>query len=248
MKKQLLLLLAAASFAITACAQDKADEQKIREMIHDLAPDVSVQEIRSTPIPGLFEVVVDNTIMYTNFDGRYLVYGEIIDLASEGYNLTEAARGRVRLDLVHQLNPNTLITYPAKKEKYVIYVFTDIDCPYCKQFHDQMKEINKEGITVKYVAFPRQPEGTSTYDKAVKVWCAKDPFKAMTLAYAGKMNEIEIGTPSSECGIVEEHMKIVRELKLTGTPAVLFPNGSLLPGYVPVELLVEEVRNNAAKP
>ena len=120
--------------------------------------------------------------------------------------------------------------------KHTITTFTDIDCPYCRKMHREMAAMNGLGIRVRYLLFPRAGFLSSSYDKAVSVWCAADQRSAMTRAKAGEIPE------KRDCdNPVAEHMAIARRLGLTGTPFTITNTGRVISGYRPAQELRESL-------
>jgi thiol:disulfide interchange protein DsbC len=193
----------------------------------------TVEQIQPSPIAGLQEVVVGGQVIYATQDGRYALQGELVDLKTRR-SLTEVRREAMRQAILKELNPDTLITYPAPQAKHTVTVVTDIDCPYCQKLHNEMSAYHQAGITVRYLAMPRTGVDTPSYAKAVSVWCAEDRAKAMTAAKTG-------GTvPAKTCdNPVQEHMRIAERLGIQGTPAILTDSGKLLSGYYPAQQLAQ---------
>jgi len=92
--------------------------------------------------------------------------------------------------------------------------------------------LNKAGIEVRYLAFPREGLSSATHDKMVSVWCAKERQQAFTDAKAGK------SVPEKKCdNPVKEHMELGEKMGVSGTPAIILENGELVPGFVPPKRL-----------
>ena len=113
-------------------------------------------------------------------------------------------------------------------------MFTDIDCGYCRKLHGEMDKYNAEGITVRYLMFPRAGIDSPSYKKAVTVWCNKDQQDAMTRAKAGE------NLPNASCdNPVKEEYELGQLIGVRGTPAIIMEDGAMLPGYVPAARLVK---------
>lgn len=203
-----------------------ADEAADKAAIRSALGDVKISTIESTPVPGLYEVVVGSQVVYISRDGRYLLQGELIDF-SKHENLTEARRSSIRSKLIGSLDESRMIIFKPKKVKHVVTVFTDIDCAYCRKLHSQMDQYLAKGIEIRYLFFPRAGAHSGSYDKAVSVWCADDRKQALT---DSKNNR---PVPKKTCdNPVDEDMNLARQLGLRGTPYILFENGQSPPGYV----------------
>jgi thiol:disulfide interchange protein DsbC len=115
-------------------------------------------------------------------------------------------------------------------------VYTDVDCPYCARFHRDVPALNEAGVKVRYLLFPRTGVGSESYHKAVSVWCASDRVKVVGIAKAGGKVE-----PKKCDNPVEKHMELGAEIGIQGTPAIVFDNGKMLPGYVPAPQLLAQL-------
>lgn len=221
-------LLAALFFTSAHGADEMA---QVRAAVAKAVPGVAADSISKSSVPGFYEVVFGTEVFYVSGDGRYLLNGSVVDL-KEGKNLTEQKRGEGRLKLISAVDPKSMIAFSPKKVKHRITVFTDIDCVYCRKLHQEVDEINKLGIEVRYMFFPRAGVGSKSYDKAVTVWCSANRQQAMTDAKAGKT------LPEKKCdNPVDEHMAVVEKLGITGTPTMVLEDGSAIPGYIPAARL-----------
>ncbi len=183
--------------------------------------------VSETPIDGLLQVQINSDIVYVTGDGQYLLQGQIMNLDTRT-NITDQAKSSIRLSLLNDLKPEEQISYSPEKPSYDLLVFTDIDCGYCRKLHNQMAEYNEQGIAIHYMAFPRAGIGSNSFDKYVSVWCADDKQEALTLAKNGTDPE-----PSNCPNPVAEQYDLGREIGVTGTPAIVTKDGTLIPGYVP---------------
>jgi len=129
-----------------------------------------------------------------------------------------------------------MIVFKPKIQKHFIYVFTDIDCGYCRKLHSQVEDYLREGIEVRYLFFPRAGKDSDSYHKAVTVWCAKDRNAALTRAKNG-----ESFTQKTCKNPVDEHMALAQAMGANGTPMIVTDKGVIIPGYVPAKELVKEL-------
>lgn len=209
------------------------DFPEIRKALTQLVPGMTVDSIKQSAVPSLYEVALGAEVIYVTQDGRFMLQGNLIDLVNKE-NLTEDKRAEGRLKIVKAIDPKSMIVYSPKQVKHTVTVFTDIDCPYCRKMHEEMAEYNKVGIEIRYLAFPRAGINTPSYDKAVSVWCAQDRNAAMTASKAGKpVDQKTCKNP------VQDHLSLVETLGLTGTPTLIFDDGTMIPGYVPADRLIK---------
>ncbi|RLA18936.1 MAG: DsbC family protein [Gammaproteobacteria bacterium] len=198
----------------------------VKEALAKSLPGVEVDSIKSTPVPGLYQIAFGPRVMYVSEDGRYMLQGSMVDLATRE-NLTDPAQAKAMLSAVEKVGEDDMIIYKPKNKKHTMTVFTDIDCGYCRKLHNQMDAYLEEGFEVRYLFFPRSGLNTNSYDKAVSVWCADDRNDALTKA---KNNQhVESKTCNNP---VKEHFELGMAMGVRGTPAILTDTGKLLPGYI----------------
>ena len=112
-------------------------------------------------------------------------------------------------------------------------VFTDVDCTYCRALHKDVEALVAKGIEVRYLAYPRGGEAAGSYEKMISVWCSQDRHKSLTQAKNGQ------NLPTRDCETpVLEHYELGNQIGISGTPALIFPDGRLIPGYMDVDRLV----------
>ncbi|MGH1537586.1 MAG: thioredoxin fold domain-containing protein [Gammaproteobacteria bacterium] len=230
---KLIISFVIAIFCVQSVWAGKAEDiANITERLEKLVPQEKPESIKSTAIDGLYEVVFGSDIFYTSADGRYVLQGALLDLDTNE-NLTETTRTEIRKGLMGKLKPSEMIVFsPKEKPRHTLTVFTDIDCGYCRKLHAEMAELNSYGIEVRYMMFPRSGVNTPSYQKAVNVWCAKDKQISMTKAKAGE------SLPQANCdNPIAAQFNIGQQLGVTGTPALLLDDGSLIPGYRPAKEL-----------
>jgi thiol:disulfide interchange protein DsbC len=231
MRKFLFGVLAMMVVALPVVADEAED--KVREAVLRLAPNLTVDSIKPSPVPGLYEVAFGTEIIYVSQDGKYLIQGSVIETATRS-NLTEQAKGAGRAKILETLSEDDMVVFAPKEVKHTVTVFTDIDCGYCRKLHGEMEKYNALGIKIRYAAYPRAGLDSASFDKAESVWCAEDRQAAMTTAKAGQM------VPAKRCDSPVKNQYLAgRALGLSGTPALFLENGQLVPGYVPADELLK---------
>ena len=212
-------------------AKQNQDFDAVEAKIRALVPNAKTIAVSETPIEGLLQVQINSDIVYVTANGQYLLQGQIMDMETRA-NITDQAKSGIRLGLLNGLNMDEQITFAPENPKYELLVFTDIDCGYCRKLHSQIKEYNEEGIAIHYMAFPRAGVGSDSYDKFVSVWCADDQKTALTLAKNGT-DPAPLKCPNP----IADQYELGREVGVTGTPALVTADGTLIPGYMPPEQL-----------
>jgi len=225
----------------TATAEEGPEIQQVRAAINKLVPNGTADSIEPSPVAGIYEVLVGTQLYYVSKDGRYLFSGKLYDV-DQRKDLTSPKTQQVKLDAINAIGEENMIIFAPKDYKHTITVFTDIDCGYCRKLHSEIDQYNDLGIRVRYMSYPRAGLGSPSYKKAVSVWCADDPKKALTQAKAGK--EIE----QKECdNPVKTEMELGQAVGINGTPALFLEDGELLPGYVPPKRLLALLQAKSAQ-
>ena len=226
---------------VTAINTTGADELKdsIRAMLANVTDGVDAVNIAETPATNIMKVELSNgKFVYVTRDAQFIFPGEMLQHSERGLvNLTERDLMKKRKTELNSVELAETITFKAKDEEMAeVYVFTDVSCGYCKKLHMQIEEINKAGITVHYLAFPRAGAQSTTGKLMTGVWCAQDRRRALTTAKEGGA----IKQSSHECGNpVLEQYELGLRLGITGTPGIYDSSGKHLGGY----LTTDQLRN-----
>ncbi len=221
--------------SLTISVSVAANEQDMKQIKADLArsfPELKSATIKPSPVSGIYEIEFDSKIFYTTRDGKYLIMGDVVELRTRS-NLTEARRASIRTRLLDEVGEENMIVIGPDKPRRTLTVFTDVDCPYCSKFHLDVPALNKQGVKVRYLFFPRTGLNTESHRRAVAVWCAKDRVKAIGIAKAG--GKLDMKTCANP---VESHYRLGQRLEIGGTPAIFVDDGKVLPGYIPAQRLL----------
>ena len=229
MQRYLNLLVILLVLGLSPAAQADDAVAKLAAKLKVAPADISI-----SPLPGLYRVTMGPQVIYVSADGHYLVRGDIIDL-KDGTDLTRGERQAARLAYIKQLNPDDMIVFKAPHPRHVLTVLTDIDCQYCRALAREMPQLTALGVELHYLAFPRAGVGSSSWDKAVAVWCAKD----RQTAYQDAMRSGEV--PAGKCAesAVAAGYAFAQKLDLSGTPAIITETGQLIGGYIPAQQLAQ---------
>lgn len=190
-----------------------------------------------TPVSAIYQVKLGDGYGYLSEDGRYLFTGDLIDLKTKK-NLTKEGEVNNILTLLEEFPEKYMIPYPAEgKEKARLTVLTDPTCPFCKKLHQEVPILQKAGVTVQYIGFPRAGLAGEGYGMMKAVWCAQDKQKAMSIAKGtveGKLGKKECADSKA----VDAGYEFGKRIGITGTPALILPNGQRIHGYIPVKQLL----------
>jgi thiol:disulfide interchange protein DsbC len=234
----LVALGAMASLTAQTQAQSAKPAADPRVEIAAKIPGTKPDELRETPIPGVYQLTRGTDIAYVSSDGRYAIAGDLYDVESND-NLTEKSRRAERVKLMNSIPESEMVVFSPKDPKYTVTVFTDVDCGYCRKLHSQIAEYNRLGIKVRYMFFPRSGPNTESWETANQVWCASDRREAMTKAKRGEaLKPVKncVNTP------VARQYELGKDVGVRGTPAIVLANGEMLPGYLPPNMLAQHLR------
>lgn len=241
-----LIICSLGGFQISyAQAAPTSDIEQLRTSLKQSFPELTIDNVTTSPVNDLYQVTAGAAIIYVTKDGRYAFSGDIIDLKDGQKNLTEKARKKARIEGIKTIGTENMIVFSPKDPKYTITVFTDIDCGYCHKLQSEIPEINAKGIAVRYLAFPRTGPNTPTFNKMVKIWCAKDKTKA--IADPNQNLDKFPTVPGCSEQTIMRQMQLGLMMGINGTPTIVFEDGTLLPGYLPPDKLLEAVKGIQAQ-
>jgi len=215
-------------------------EDHIVDKIRLINPDIQVSVVAESPWPGMYEVTLSSgEVIFSDKNAEYLVLGQMFNLSQEhGFvNLTQKKFEKTVATELAKANPAEQIIYAAKgEEKAVISVFTDISCYYCKKLHKAIPELQASGVTIKYLAFPREGKGSGIAQQMASIWCAPDKAEAMDLAkHTGKVKSLACDDP------IDKQFDLARQLGVNATPTIFTSEGVKISGFASAERLLSEI-------
>lgn len=232
MKRLFLILFTFAFLAPSALAEEDAHKkaaETITARLLAVRPDIPIIDIQPTAMPGIYQVDLPaGQALHFSADGNFFFSGDLYRLEDRLVNLTEEGRANGRKELIENLDESQMVVFSPAKErvKATITVFTDIDCVFCRKLHNEVPEMNRLGIAVRYLAYPRSGTNTPSYDKLVNAWCAENPQIALTRAKAGQ------DLPEAKCvNPIASQYELAARLGINSTPSIVYEDGSLMPGY-----------------
>jgi len=216
----------AATLLATLCAS--AQEAIIRKNLGERLPQlVKIDEIRKSPMPGLFEVRVNGTeIFYTDAEGNYLLQGSLID-TKQHRNLTEERIDKLTAISFDALPFKDAFTVVRGSGKRKLAIFEDPNCGYCKRFERDLQKV--DNITISLFLYPIL--GADSNEKSKHIWCAKDKGKA----WQDWMVREQL-PPATNCDVaaLTRNVALGQKHKISGTPTLVFADGTRVPGAIGV--------------
>jgi len=198
---------------------------------------LDISKMEPSPVPGLMQIYTERGLFYVSENGDYFLQARVYNISNGIEDETEIALKQLRLDGVKRFK-DSAIEFKANNEKYVINVFTDTTCGYCRKLHNEMDQLNELGITVRYLAWPRQGLNSQVYRDTVSIWCAENPKKAISDAKAGQT----VASASCENKVAEQY-KFGQQIGVNGTPNIVLPDGSVIGGYKPAQAIAAELKS-----
>jgi thiol:disulfide interchange protein DsbC len=229
---------AAAADPVHAVPADQSADPRAA-LLKRLPAGSKLEDLRPSPIPGLYEFAQGADVSYLTADGKYFIDGNLYDMDSRE-NLTEVQRMRARVAMIGAVPESQMLIFGPKNPLYTITVFTDVDCAYCRKLHSEMAELNRLGVRVRYMFYPRTGPNTESWKKAEVVWCSPDRNAALTRAKAGAQLDTSKtceGTP------VAREYALGQSIGVRGTPAIVTEKGDYIEGYMPPRELVQQIKD-----
>ncbi len=202
-------------------------------------PSTVIKSVSSTNLPGVYEVVMGKNVAYVEESGRYFLFGHMFDMQTQ----TDLTEGKIMAEQVAKVDFKKLPLKDAIKivrgdGSRRVAIFSDPDCPYCKQLENNIA--NLTNVTIYLYLFPIDQLHPQAKAKSVGVWCAADQVKA----WDGLMLRNEV--PTGQCeNPVDRNIALAEAMGINGTPTVILPDGSIIPG-APSPAKLEQMLNQAA--
>jgi len=231
-----VLLFAANSLAAETDPKLEAIRAKITETFAFIEP----QDVGPSPIEGWYTVHQGSIVAYISEDGHYLLQGDLIDLETE-VNLSEQTRSKSRRELLSTVDNGDTILFSPTEVKHTVTVFTDVDCTYCRKLHNQIDGYMDLGIEVRYLLYPRNGPASRAWTTSEDVLCASDRGSALT---AAKLDR-KFKTTKCKSDALTQHYSLGRDIGLTGTPAIVLEDGTLIGGYLSPEALAMRIESSS---
>ena len=231
--KSLFAIAVSAALAIASpFATADSMEDRLNVALAKTNPGVTVAHIGESQADGVKEIRLSNgEYLYSSGDSGYLFSGRLIQFSgNELKDMTEERQRQGRSQALQNLDISQTITFESTADEIgEVFVFTDISCTYCKTFHQQIEEVNAAGVTVHYLALPRDGVMSRVGEIMSRIWCSDDRQAALT--------EVKADQPLTQLLIpcrapIQEHFDMAQALGVRGTPSIYDANGNNLGGYL----------------
>ena len=217
----------ACSLILFAGIANAQSEQQIRsDLQKKIGANTKIKSVSPSPIPGVYEVLVGNEVFYTDANSKYLIQGEIIEIAT-GKNITEQKQADLNRIKWSELNPSNALKAVRGNGTRQLAIFSDPNCGYCKRLEKSLQQL--DNVTIYTYLIPiLSPDSAQ---KSKQIWCSTDPQKA----YIDWMINGIAPSGKNDCTTpLDKNMVFAKTYGITGTPTIFFTDGSRFPGAVQI--------------
>lgn len=228
-----LALVVASLFSFGAIAADSATVKvngqadpamiAVIQKLKSLYPTTTFKEVTTTPLPGIYQVVMGRNVAFVDDTGRYFLFGRMFDMKEQRDLTEEAAPTNAKVDFDALPLKDAIVTKKGSGARKVV-VFSDPDCPYCKQLESNLTKVTD--VTIYTFLYPLGGLHPDAKRKSVGVWCAKDRAKA----WDDLMLRNVVSDANCADHPVDRNLKLAESMSVTGTPTLIFANGQVVPG------------------
>ncbi|MDE0747288.1 MAG: DsbC family protein [Porticoccaceae bacterium] len=226
----LLSMVVALNAYAAASEGDKSIASTIIDKLKSGRSDLEYDVLGKAPVDGFYQVQVrGGPVLYVSADGNFFFDGTLYQVKNGQFADVRDLRLDVdrRQTFATMPTDSMIIFKPEGRTKAIINVFTDVDCGYCRKLHKEVSQLNAMGIEVRYLAYPRSGIPSASYDKMATVWCSDNRKDSLTRSKNGDDDVISVCNNNP----VAEHFALGGKLGVTGTPAIVLMDGTMVPGY-----------------
>ena len=227
LNKLISIIALACSLTLIAGTANAQSEQQVRtELQKKIGANAKIKSVSPSPIPGIYEVLVGNDVFYTDANSKYLIQGEIMEIAT-GKNITEQKQADLNRIKWSELTPSNALKAVRGNGSRQLAIFSDPNCGYCKRLEKSLQQL--DNVTIYTYLIPiLSPDSAQ---KSKQIWCSADPQKA----YIDWMINGIAPSGKSDCTTpLDKNMAFAKTYGITGTPTIFFTDGSRFPGAVQI--------------
>ena len=225
---------------IISCSSNINSIDDAKDAMKEKYPNIKIDSIEQVN-NSFFEIIIQDQLYYLTSDFKHLIVGNVIDFET-GDNLTENRLKNERVKYLSNINDENIIIYKPEETKYIVTIFTDTSCPYCQKLHNEVDKLLLNNIEIHYVLFSRNGNDDDAYNDMVSIWCSENQKEALDKAFSNNFLE----TKTCENPIAGNYLK-ARDLKVNGTPMIYMEDGSVIPGYVSSDKIMDALSKIASR-
>jgi thiol:disulfide interchange protein DsbC len=235
-------LLSLCAVALLVASVAHADEAAIRKAAQAKFPRANVQSITKLPYLGLYELIVNGEVVYSDENFDYIIYeGNIIDVKNDR-NFTEERKRKLAMIPFEDLPLDLAVKRVKGNGERKMAIFTDPDCPFCKRIEGDLAKV--DNVTIYMFLFPIDSLHPKAAEKAKRIWCSPDRVKAWD-EYMQK-GVTPAAAPSCD-NPVDKLVQFGTARGINATPTLVFANGDRVPGAISasqIEKLLSTSKSN----
>lgn len=230
----IVLLLGIAVTSVAKEAPISKNNAQIVALLKETYPDLELKEVKMTAVDGVEEIIfVDGRSVFSLNGSKYFIKGELFRASDQGMiSVRDERYQQERKEMLKTTKAEDMIIYAAEgKKKSEMTIFVDTDCGYCRKLHEEIPALNKMGVEVRYLAFPRAGLESGSFKDMNSIWCSPDRNAKIDKLFS-------YGTiPQRECkeSPVAKQYNLARSAGIISTPAIVLSDGTLVMGYKPAE-------------
>ncbi|MBB5390317.1 MULTISPECIES: DsbC family protein [unclassified Herbaspirillum] len=231
-------VLASTVAGVSAHAQAEAadsTEATIKKLIEPrLGQGAKVDAVTKTPYAGLYEIQIDGDVIYTDAKAQYLFIGRVVD-AQTYRDFTKEKIEAINKVPFSGLPLDKAIKTVKGNGKRMMAIFEDPNCIYCKRLHKTLQEVDNTTV----YTFQYNILSPDSIVKSRNIWCAPNPSKAWS---DWMINGKEAPAAAASCNAPhDEVLALGKKMKVTGTPTIIFTDGSRVPGAIDAKALEQKL-------
>ena len=217
------LALALASFISTLSL---ANVDTVKSNLTKQHPNLKIENIQTTEMKGIYSGSMDGQVVYVGEDTQHILIGSMFRL-SDQKNLTKDLMLKQNSIDWKKLPLQDAVKTVRGNGKRQIAVFSDPNCPYCKQLETELTKLND--VTIYTFIYPIKTQSIAV---SKQVFCEKDPALAWSNLIA---KGIQPSSKKTCANPIERNLTLGKSLALNGTPAIIFSNGFKVMGAYPAQ-------------
>ncbi len=234
--RSMLKKICALALSTTLSAFALADAAQVQKLLVEKHPSLKIENIQSTEMPGIYSGFVEDQVLYLSENADYVIAGSMIRLKDQK-NLTKQLILDQQKTEWNKLPLQDAIKTVRGNGKRQIAIFSDPNCPYCKKLEVELAKLNDVTIYTFVTAIKPQSLAPSK-----QIFCESNPV----MAWDNLINKgIQPKSAKSCANPIDRNLKLAKSLKLSGTPGIVFANGSILTGAYPaaeLESMLKEIK------
>lgn len=235
--KVLLTFICAAFTFMNSHALAQSTDKIKSDLQKQLGSNMEVKSVTASPVPGLYEVIVNNNLVYTDAQGKFLIQGDIVEIKS-GTNLTEIRQNEISKIRWSDLPLQNAVKVVKGNGARKLAVFADPNCGYCKRLEKTFAEM--DNVTIYTFLMPILSTDSTT--KSKQIWCSADASKSWT---QWMVNNTAPSGKTDCANPLDKNLALAKSLNISGTPAIFFTDGSRIPGAAGKDILEKKLASTS---